>query len=176
MKLMKPSLSTWQGLPALCVLLGVSLSAQAQIYRCPNNEYTNDSRIAQAKGCKTLEGGNITIVHGDSGYRERSSRATPPLAARPASASSPEQRARDADARRILEAELAKSEEKLADQQKDYNNGQPDRLGNERNYQKYLDRVAEMKADIGRTQDDIAGLKRELARLPAPPASSAAPM
>jgi hypothetical protein len=33
-----------------------------------------------------------------------------------------------------------------------------------RNYQKYLDRVAELKAGIERTEKDIAGLKRELAR------------
>jgi len=30
--------------------------------------------------------------------------------------------------------------------QKEFNNGQPERLGSERNYQKYLDRVEEMKA------------------------------
>jgi hypothetical protein len=50
--------------------------------------------------------------------------------------------------------------------QKDYNNGEPDRLGDERNYQKYLDRVADMKAAIARKENDIAAIKRELAKLP----------
>ena len=153
-------------------------SAQAQVYRCPNNEYTNDSRIANSRGCKPLEGGNVTVIHGnsrsyasDSGSAPRNnrSRVSPP-SLRPASTSSnAEQRARDADSRRILEAELAKAQQKLAVQQQEYKGGQPDRLGSERNYQKYLDRVAEMKAEISRTESDIAGLKREIGRLPAAP-------
>jgi len=169
---------------ALCLALGMAASAQAQVYRCPNNEYTNDSRIAQSRGCKPLEGGNVTVIHGSTrnyasagntssngAPKARSNSANPP-AVRPASvSSSAEQRACDADSRRILQAELDKAQQKLAGQQQDYKNGQPDRLGNERNYQKYLDRVAEMKAEITRTENDIAGLKREIGRLP--PASSA---
>ena len=42
---------------------------------------------------------------------------------------------------------------------KDYNNGEPERRGDERNYQKYLDRVAEMKAAIARKESDIAALQ-----------------
>ena len=52
--------------------------------------------------------------------------------------------------------------------QKEFNNGQPERLGSERNYQKYLDRVEEMKAAIARKQNDVAALKRELAKFPPP--------
>ena len=33
-----------------------------------------------------------------------------------------------------------------------------------KNHQKYLDRVAEMKANIARNDSDIAGIKRELGR------------
>jgi PAS domain-containing protein len=43
--------------------------------------------------------------------------------------------------------------------QKDYNNGEPERRGDERNYQRYLDRVAEMKAAITRKEADIAALQ-----------------
>ena len=44
----------------------------------------------------------------------------------------------------------------------------PDKLGPEtRNHQKYLDRVAELKAAIARNESDIAGIKRELGRVPA---------
>ena len=50
--------------------------------------------------------------------------------------------------------------------QREYNNGEPERQGNERNYQKYLDRVAEMKMAIARKESDIAALKRELGKLP----------
>jgi hypothetical protein len=33
-----------------------------------------------------------------------------------------------------------------------------------RNHQKYLDRVAELKASIARNENDIAGIQRELTR------------
>ena len=78
------------------------------------------------------------------------------------------QRARDSDARRILEGELRAEEEKLAAMQKEFNNGQPERQGDEKNFQKYLDRVAEMRAAIARKQIDIAALRRELQKLPPP--------
>jgi hypothetical protein len=49
----------------------------------------------------------------------------------------------------------------------EYNNGQPDRIGPEnKNFQKYLDRVGEMKAAITRKEGDIAALKRELLKYP----------
>ena len=81
---------------------------------------------------------------------------------------SADQKARDSDARQILESELKKAESRQAELVKEYNNGEPDKQGAEgRNYQKYLDRVAELKASIARNQSDIAGLKRELDRVPA---------
>jgi hypothetical protein len=41
----------------------------------------------------------------------------------------------------------------------------PNAAADERNFQRYLDRVAEMKAGITRKEADIAALKRELAKL-----------
>jgi chromosome segregation ATPase len=79
-----------------------------------------------------------------------------------------DQRARDSDARRILVAELSKEEDKLAQLRKDYNGGAPERRGEERNYARYQERVAELKAAIDRKEADIAAIKRELAKLPAP--------
>src|SRR6185369_9242177 len=84
-----------------------------------------------------------------------------------------EQRARDSEARGILEAELKKAEGRRADLLKEYNDGEPEKMGPEhKNHQKYLDRVAELKSSIERTEQDIAGLRRELARSPAPQASN----
>ena len=78
-----------------------------------------------------------------------------------------DQRARDSDARAILEAELKREEEALAALQKEFNNGEPDRQGGERNYARYQERVEEMKSAIARKQADVAALRRELAKLPA---------
>jgi SMC interacting uncharacterized protein involved in chromosome segregation len=75
------------------------------------------------------------------------------------------QRERDSDARRILESELKQEEERLTGMKKDFNNGQPERLGNEQNYQKYLDRVAEMRAAIVRKEGDVSAIRRELLKL-----------
>ncbi|KAF1049528.1 hypothetical protein [Xylophilus sp.] len=151
-------------------LLGGTLSAAAQdrIYRC-GNEYTNNASQAQARGCKLVEGANVTVVPGTRPSPGDALRApSTPAAASPLGAprvDTNDQRARDADARAILEAELRRAEARQAELLKEYNNGEPERQGGERNYQKYLDRVAAMKASIARNESDIAGIRRELERL-----------
>lgn len=154
--------------------LAAAGAAQAQsasvVYRCPGNVYTSDRELtaaqAEQRGCRVIEGAPITIVQG--------TRVPPkPAASGPASGPRVEaridpgtQRERDNDARRILGDELRKEEDRLAELKREYADGQPERRGDERNYQKYLDRVAEMKANIVRKEADIAALKRELAKLP----------
>jgi hypothetical protein len=84
-----------------------------------------------------------------------------------------EQRARDTDARQILSAELKKAEARQIELQREYNNGEPERRSDEtRNYQKYLDRVAEIKANLARNDSDMASIRRELARQPGAPAAT----
>ena len=144
---------------------------QGRIYRC-GNTYTNSS--TDAKGCKLIEGGNVTVVEGT---RVQSANAPVKVASvspstLPSSTGNridaADQRARDSDARQILESELKKAEARQAELAKVFNNGEPDKQGGEaRNYQKYLDRVAELKASIVRNDNDIAGLKRELNRVSA---------
>ena len=170
---MKPLLLTSCLSIAAAVLGAVALPASAQdrIYRC-GNEYTN--QIKGRSDCKLIEGGNVTVVRGTAPAAAPVTRsaaaspAAPRTASAPASsprADSPEQRARDADARAILEQELRRAEARQNELTKEYNNGEPDKIGGEaRNYQKYLDRVAEMKASMARNQSDIDGLKRELSR------------
>lgn len=143
--------------------------AQTRVYRC-GSTYTNDIAEAQAKGCKPLEGGNVTVVQGTRAQGPAAVRntSTAPAGAGAATGQRVEaadQRARDTDARQILESELKKAETRQAELQKEYNAGEPERLGSERNYQKYLDRVAELKAALARNEADIAGIRRELARL-----------
>lgn len=38
--------------------------AQDRIYRC-GNEYTNNAQQAKERGCKLVEGGNVTVVQGN---------------------------------------------------------------------------------------------------------------
>jgi len=169
--------------PVLCTLLVVMSAAvmpaqsQERIYRC-GNEYTNavpDTRVRT--NCKLMEGGNVTVVQGTAvrpvpAKADVSSSSAPPVGG--VRAVSPEQKARDADARVILEAELKKTEARQAELNREFNNGMPERRGDEiHNHQKYQDRVAEIKASLARTESDMAGLRRELSRLSSPSAPSA---
>ena len=149
--------------------------AQERIYRC-GNEYTNTVPSAQTKNCKLVSGGNVTVVQGTRPAASASAAARPPgaSAATPAApAAGPRvdasaQKSRDSDARQILESELKKAEARQVELLKEYNNGEPEKQGIEaRNYQKYLDRVAELKASLARNESDIAGIRRELGRVPA---------
>jgi hypothetical protein len=161
-----------------CVAALLAGSAMAQdakpVYRCPGPPvlYTDaiSAQEAKAKGCRTIEGAPITVVQGTR--RPATIKGAAPSAAGSAARSPQErvdpdaQRARDSDSRRILESELQREEAALAALKKDFNNGEPERQGGERNYAKYQDRVAEMRAAIGRKEADVAALKRELAKQP----------
>jgi hypothetical protein len=158
----------------LCAVLAVPSQAQTQatVYRCPGPpvEYTDALTAQQARdrGCHSIEGTPITIIQARPPAPRPTSAAPATAAQRPPEArvDPGAQRARDTDSRRILEAELRREEERLAELRKEYNNGEPERQGNERNYQKYLDRVADLKSSIARKEGDIAAIKRELAKLP----------
>ena len=168
------------------LLAGVSAKAQvATVYRCPGPPVLYTDALspdeARERGCRTIEGAPVTVIQGN---RPRGAAAGPPRAgasnanpsinstANPAASGADAridpaaQRLRDADARRILEAELRREEDKLTLLRRDYNNGEPERRGDERNFQNYLDRVAQMKAGISRSEADVAALKRELSKLP----------
>jgi hypothetical protein len=147
--------------------------ASTIVYKCPGNVYTSDRELsakqAADQGCKTIEGTPITVIQGRSPRPASGSAASPAAPRAPETRVDPEaQRARDSDSRRILMAELRREEDRLAEMKREYNNGEPERQGNERNYQKYLDRVADMKSGIARKEADITAIKRELAKLPPP--------
>ena len=150
--------------------------AQDRIFRC-GNEYTNNATQAKERGCKLVEGGNVTVVQGS-----RPASAAAPASGGTAAATSPstaprvsnnDQKARDSDARAILESELRKAEARHAELVAEYNNGAPVRNALDlRNPQRYMERTEELKASVARSESDLAGIKREIARLPAPAAAN----
>lgn len=177
-----PVATAWAG---LLVAAPCALAQDRPVYRCPGNLYTDQLSPKEAadQGCRTLDGAPVTVVQspvrrapasgggsaGEGGAPRPAGGAAPaPRASGEMRVDPAQQRARDSDARRILEAELRKEEERLAALQKDYNNGEPERRGDERNYARYQERVAEMKASIARKEADIAAIRRELSKLPAP--------
>ena len=159
--------------------LPVAALAQDRIYRC-GNEYTNNATQAKERGCKLVECGNVTVIQGSrpsggggaaSGGGSSAASSSSATSASPAGAprvTNNDQRARDSDARAILETELRKAEARHAELVKEYNGGQPERNALDlRNPQRYMERTAELKASVARSESDIAGIKRELSRLPA---------
>lgn len=165
---MKPSSVLLAGLIA-CTATGATAQSGGVFYQCPGPEYTNtiSARDAQAKGCKPME---VQLPVTIAAPRARAVSGQQVVAASASRAAemrvdASEQRARDTDARRILEAELRNEQDQLDALRKDYNGGEPERQGNERNYQKYQDRVAEMKSAISRKEADIAAIKREIGKL-----------
>ena len=158
---------------AVLALASLGTQAQGTVYRCPGPPvlYTDalSAKEAQDKGCRTIEGTPITVVQAP---RPRAAAAAPASAAVPgargadARVDAGQQRVRDDERRRVLQTELRQAEERLAAAQKEFNNGQGERRGDERNYQKYLDRMAELKDNIARFEADVQALKREIAKLP----------
>ena len=154
---------------------GVHVQAQAQqerVWRC-GNEYTNNAADGPAA---RLQGHGRRQRHRRPGQRGRSPRR-PPAAARSRRARAGRQparrRRRPARARRRspLGARSPSSGRPRSARpscSRNTTTASPrSRAAKRRNYQKYLDRVAEMKAEIARNESDIAGIRREIGRLPA---------
>lgn len=169
-------LAPLSGIVSIAVaVLGVAVPAAAQVYRCES-----DSGVPVYQGtpngrnCRALDLAPLTTIPAPKLPAPKPGAAAPSGQAGSARAGTPDgfpkvdastQRARDGDRRRILEDELKKEESRLSELRAEYKNGEPDRLGDERNYQKYLDRVQRLKDDIDRSEGNVASLRRELAAI-----------
>ncbi|HVL75017.1 MAG TPA: DUF4124 domain-containing protein [Noviherbaspirillum sp.] len=149
--------------------------AQGEVYVCVDEDGRREYRnTGMTKGCKRVDLPGLSMVPAPASAPApaRAAPAAPTAAARPAAApvdfpkvDSATQRARDTDRRRILQDEMRAEEQKLAGLKKEFNNGEPERRGDERNYAKYQERVALMQEDIRRTEKNIEALQRELNNL-----------
>ena len=156
------------------VLLCMTAPVQAQIFMCTDAQGHKElTDVRRNPACKLLDlPGAITEPPRKTGPLAGAARPAAQAAgtAAPAPGAFPridgaEQRARDLDRRQILQDELRSEEQKLAAQRQEFNQGQPERQGDERNYAKYQERVAQMKDNINRTQQNVEALKREIANI-----------
>jgi hypothetical protein len=163
-------------LRASLVLIGSIASspalAQGDIFLCVDDggrkTYQN---TGTGKGCKRVDVQPITSVpaprvpvaaSGSNGIRPAVDQRTTGFPRVEADT----QRARDNDRRRILEDELKIEEDRLVRLRSEFNNGQPERNGDEtRNFARYQERVARMQEDIQRSEGNVSALRRELALL-----------
>lgn len=73
------------------------------------------------------------------------------------------QKERDYKRRQILENELAQEMTQLEDAKKALAEGESVRLGSERNYQRFLDRIQPLKDAVAEHQKNIDALRQEIA-------------
>lgn len=152
----------------LCGALAQAPAHAQGIYLCQDAAGRKILTDSYKTGCKTLD--IATSIPAPSSARKSGpapARANPPA---PTPSDFPkvdnaQQRARDNDRREILNEELRMEEKKLAEMRKEYNGGEPERQGNERNYAKYQERVAQMADSISRAEKNIEALKREIANI-----------
>jgi hypothetical protein len=154
-------------LAALCG--GTRARADTTIYKCVDEGGRIEFTDTRRNGCKALD--LPSTIPAPAQHRAAGpSGAAHPAAAASAPADFPkvngaQQKARDDDRREILNDELRNEEKKLADLRREFNGGEPERNGNERNFAKYQERVVQMKDNIGRAEKNIDALRREIANI-----------
>lgn len=158
----------------LCVGVAVSCAAQAQssdIFMCVDEQGNKSfQNVGSGKGCKRVDVGPVLSV---PATRQPARSSVQPAVEERASvspASFPRvdrdtQRTRDSDRRRILEDELKAEEDRLARLRTEFNNGEPERRGDERNFALYQERIQRLREDIGRVETNVGALRREIALL-----------
>lgn len=68
--------------------------------------------------------------------------------------------------REEIENKISEEEKLLAEIRSEYKDGEPDRLGSERNYQRYLNRVERLKEEINVRERNLDILRNELRNVP----------
>ncbi|MBI2313985.1 MAG: DUF4124 domain-containing protein [Betaproteobacteria bacterium] len=142
---------------ALLILGLAPLVAGAEIYKCVDESgrasYTNVKREV-GKNCKLVSGDVIVVP------------ATKPKAGSPdVRVDGDTQRKRDEARRQILEKELADEEKLLVESKKKLAEQETVRYGDERNYQRVLDRLKPFQDEVVLHEKNVAALKQEISRL-----------
>ena len=153
-------------LALLCGVIFAPLAQAQNVYLCVDANGRRELTDSYKNGCKALD---------IAGAIPAPAQAAPPRKARAAApVSTPldfpkvdnaQQRARDNDRREILAEELRQEQVRLGQLAAEFKGGEPDRLGNERNYAKYQERVATLRDSINRAERNIEALKREMASI-----------
>jgi Domain of unknown function (DUF4124) len=154
--------------------LASSASAFAQVFRCVEDGeivYSNQPSSAKKKNCVRVKAPAPPRAQISSEEpvrrlgRVSSDNSKPPLTPSPSAfprIDAGTQKYRDNDRAAILDEERRKEASLLSDLKKEFNNGAPERRTDERDQQKYLERVDKLKQNILRTETNVKSLEREL--------------
>jgi Domain of unknown function (DUF4124) len=134
--------------------------AQNEIYKCLDAtgrpSYTNIKRDTAGRNC-TMVTKEVSVV--PAGPAQRASPAGFPRV------DAATQRTRDDGRRRILENELTNEQQLLKDARTKLADQEQIRNGDDRNYQKVLDRLQPYKDTIDQHQKNVEALQKELVNL-----------
>jgi hypothetical protein len=120
--------------------------------------YTNMKEETKGKNC-TLVMREISVVPAVPSPRAATPAASPPGFPKVDPAT---QRTRDDARRKILDDELSGEEKALAQAKEDLTQQESVRSGDERNYQRVLDRLQPYKDEVERHQKNVEALQKEI--------------
>jgi len=148
------------------LLMGFMSSVRAEIYECVdksgNKRFTNVK--SEAGGCKPMNLPAVSSVPAPkTGAKAADGRSATPEGFPRVDPSTQQQR--DTGRRKILEQELANEEQLLNQAKKELAEQESTRLGNERNYQRVLERLEPYKKKVALHESNIANLRKEMASL-----------
>jgi hypothetical protein len=160
---MKRHFVRYLALLPLCFAV-LPVHAQGEVYMCVDNagnrEYKNTGSVTH---CKKVDLPGVTTIPNTMPRRPSVTAAKSPSDFPRVDDAT--QKARDNDRKHILTDEMKSEQQKLAGLRAEYNNGQPERRGDERNYAKYQERTASLKDSISRSEKNLEALNRELSNL-----------
>lgn len=144
----------------LCLYGG---AAQAEVYKYIDAQghvtYTN----MPTKGAQRVQLTPLSSYRSPDGQIKKRPEASSGLNAKVDSGT---QKQRDGGRRKILEQELANEQKALTDAEKVLVEGKATRNGDERNYQKYQDRIKGLQDNVTAHQKNIAAIRQELGQVP----------
>ncbi len=137
---------------------------QGTVWRCQQDgrsQYTNIQKETAGREC-TVVSREVSVVHSPQPVAQTRSDARPANFPRV----DPEtQRLRDETRRKILESELSAEAKSLADAKVKLAEQETVRNGNERNFQKVIDRLQPYQETVERHERNVMALQQELTRL-----------
>ena len=155
-------LKSWQRAFSLAALLGAGSLGFAQApgtYKCVDpsgrSTYTNVKEEMTGRNC-VLVSREVSVVPAQKGATGGESRTAAPTQPRASDSN------RAADRRRILEEELAQEQKRLAEARDKLTEQQAVRNGDERNYQRVLDRLKPFVEAVELHEKNVSQLQREL--------------
>jgi hypothetical protein len=148
----------------MACLASLSLPAAAEIFKCTDAQGSVIYSNMQSRNCKRLN------VEPPTGGRTHSSVSSGGSAASSTPSGfprvdGPTQKARDDDRRRILDQEVAAEQKNLEQARRELAEQEAVRSGDERNYQRVLDRLQPFKDRVALHERNIEAIRKEISNL-----------